>query len=188
MKFILWTERAGTLITTNRCFSENLEKARLERIKAVAKNHAVSEPSLTYELLVNRKMEIAGRPDRRLPSLSPAEAVTGGGSSASLRSPDSSDLVGVDVYGGSNGAHHNAKGSDRNDGDFVDIDDLRQCEGFSDGATLNCSTGGKRQCKLTLEYSSYLQWLTDYEQIAQLSYQKAALDHQNSTLTSIVLA
>ena len=36
VKFILHTERAGTLLTTNHYFSESLEKARFDRIRAAA--------------------------------------------------------------------------------------------------------------------------------------------------------
>jgi hypothetical protein len=44
VKFILQTERAGTLLTTNHFFSENLEKARSERIRAAASDQARPTP------------------------------------------------------------------------------------------------------------------------------------------------
>lgn len=61
VKFILHTERTGTLLTTNNYFSENLEKTRLDRMRAAANEQATDMynefgsnpvPSMTVENVV----------------------------------------------------------------------------------------------------------------------------------------
>jgi hypothetical protein len=45
VKFILHTERAGTLLTTNHYFSETLEKARSDRMRVIASQQAKAMPA-----------------------------------------------------------------------------------------------------------------------------------------------
>jgi hypothetical protein len=62
VKFILHTERAGTLLTTNHYFSESLDKARADRMRAAAREQATESHEVSVNQISSMSLENVAPP------------------------------------------------------------------------------------------------------------------------------
>ena len=83
-------------------------------------------------------MEIVGKLNQQLPYPSPLKAVIEGGLSTKFYSPGISDLASADDYNMSNKIHDNTDGFNKNNNNFLNINDLLPAAG-----TCGLGTGNK---------------------------------------------